>query len=464
MRALCSSLSLLLVSLLGLSLAQQDKPDYSFTKYIYSFPDIRLDKALQGGFPLVEVISVDNLRRWQQNRAQCQQNRASADCPRFEWSSPFSPVSESQAAAQDLRKAWQRFEERYWWRVEVELNNPLEYLLYCTVDWGARLNPPRPEVQVNVSRELLPRGFDPGVGFPAPDPRFYLDRYLPWPQVPKDDYCDDLNLQLLPLMYLPGFCVQLEGVRIACTPNFPAPLWFNWEEATARVTRAIARAHSKYLLEYQKDVAEALLPGKRTLFFPFPWRSHLPDDGAVITPVFDLDPHLEQFQRLAQTASEKLGGLEGANAYAYYFQHNPLLPITRSPTLDLHLLPGRTDVLYTPPGVWKLEELKRWLGPSTPTNYEFYGYVNFFQAWSQVDATVLPEGKPLLRNILYDATAIIEDCHLFGACVSVPIPVPIPIPPFKMLFAGPRTYWGWVSVPEGYEIPRVKGEPLLDVR
>jgi hypothetical protein len=24
--------------------------------------------------------------------------------------------------------------------------------------------------------------------------------------------------------------------------------------------------------------------------------------------------------------------------------------------------------------------------------------------------------------------------------------------------------WGWVSVPEGYEIPRVKGIPLYDYR
>lgn len=465
MRVLRWKFSLLLVSLCGLALAQ---PDYSNTRYIFSFPETRLDQVAKGGFPLVEVIAIERLRQWQQNRAECHQARAqnrppAADCPKFEWSAPFSPVSESQAVAQDLRKAWQRFEERYWWRVEAELNNPASYLLYCTVDWGGRLDPPRPEVRVNVPKELLPQGFDPGIGFPNPDPMFYLDRYTALPQVPKEDFCDDLDLQLLPPMYLPGFCVQLEGVRIACTPNFPAPLWFNWEEAGARVARAIARAQGKYLLEYQQDVAQALLPGKR-LFFPFPWRSHLPDDGAVIAPIFDPNPNLEQFQRLTQTATQRLGGLEGANAYAYYFQHNPLSPIIRSPSLDLHLLPGRNDVLYTPPGVWKLEELKRWLGPSNPATYEFYGYVSFFQAWGQVDTTVLPEGQPLLRNILYNATALIEDCGLFRACVTIPIPVPIPVPPFKMPFAGPRTYWGWVSVPEGYAIPRVKGDPLLDLR
>jgi hypothetical protein len=42
-------------------------------------------------------------------------------------------------------------------------------------------------------------------------------------------------------------------------------------------------------------------------------------------------------------------------------------------------------------------------------------------------------------------------------------PKPIPVPPYVLPFAGERTYWGWVSVPEGYEIPRVKGQPGLGV-
>jgi hypothetical protein len=303
------------------------------------------------------------------------------------------------------------------------------------------------------------------MGFPEADPLFKLDRYLPVPQVPRADFCDELSLQLLPIMYIPGFCVRLEGVDLFCSSNFPAPLWFNFEEAVKRVTSAIGRAHTKYLVEYQKDVAEALLPGKRALFFPLPWRSHLPGDGAVVAPVFDLNFNPNQFKELAQQASQKLGGLEGANAYAYYFQTLPGLGINRSPTLNLHLLPGRTDVLYTPPGVWKLEEMKRWLGPANLVYYENFGYASFFEVWSQVDTAVLPEGQPLLRNIIYGATAVILDCKILSvSCVPIPLPVPIPIPPFKMPFAGPRTYWGWVSVPEGYAIPRVKGEPLLDWR
>jgi hypothetical protein len=46
---------------------------------------------------------------------------------------------------------------------------------------------------------------------------------------------------------------------------------------------------------------------------------------------------------------------------------------------------------------------------------------------------------------------------------SLDFPRPIPVAPYVLPFAGERTYWGWVSVPEGYEIPRVKGQPGLGV-
>jgi hypothetical protein len=151
----------LLVSL-GLALAQQ--PDYSFARSIFSLQDIRLEKTTSGALPLLEVIAVEPLREWQQNRTECQQARIQnrspkASCPKFEWTVPFSPLSESQAAAQDLRKAWQRFEDRYWWRVEVELNNPLKYLAYCELDYGQRLDPPKPEVKIHVPKNILPAKF-----------------------------------------------------------------------------------------------------------------------------------------------------------------------------------------------------------------------------------------------------------------------------------------------------------------
>jgi hypothetical protein len=37
---------------------------------------------------------------------------------------------------------------------------------------------------------------------------------------------------------------------------------------------------------------------------------------------------------------------------------------------------------------------------------------------------------------------------------------PIFIPPYEIFYAGPRYYYDWVSVPESYPVPRVKGTPL----
>ncbi|MEZ0348634.1 MAG: hypothetical protein ABWJ90_09020, partial [Thermus sp.] len=36
---------------------------------------------------------------------------------------------------------------------------------------------------------------------------------------------------------------------------------------------------------------------------------------------------------------------------------------------------------------------------------------------------------------------------------------PLGVPPYVLPFALERTHWRWVSVPEGYEVPGVRGAP-----
>ena len=48
--------------------------------------------------------------------------------------------------------------------------------------------------------------------------------------------------------------------------------------------------------------------------------------------------------------------------------------------------------------------------------------------------------------------------------VVVPLPAPVLIKEFALglPYAGLQTHFTWQSVPEGYEVPRVSGVPLID--
>jgi hypothetical protein len=439
--------------------------EYDDTKAIVSLIDTRLDRLATGRPPFVEVTALEPLETYTRNRDACRADEVAgrtpdaSRCPQYEWSVPYSLLSESQEAARGLRRAWQRFEDRYFWRAMVTLNNPSFYFADCWISWGGGVKPDAPAATTHVPRAGVPAALASKLDFPEEDSRLRLDNYFPLPQVPASDYCDDLNPEFLPFMFFPGFCFSVFGVQLFCTDNYPQPIWFNREEAINRVARAVEHAHTRYLLEYQQDALNELLPGKRSLFLPLPWHSNLPGDGAFIAPVMDpasVDP--SPFVNTATLARDRLGN---ANALPYFFQE-PL----RSPTLDLLLLPGQNQVLYTPPGWWQAEEFKRLLPPSNVAYQERMGYASMFQAWNQVDTLLLPDAdlaSRALRTLVYWAVGLNINCDLSG-CSVTPVPAPVPVEPYQLPFVGPRMHYGWVSVPEGYGIPRVVGTPLYDYR
>jgi hypothetical protein len=131
----------------------------------------------------------------------------------------------------------------------------------------------------------------------------------------------------------------------------------------------------------------------------------------------------------------------------------------------LFTLPGRTDIVAGAPGVWKLEEMKRWLGVSNLAFYEQFGYTTFFSAFNTFDTTILPEdnlGK-VLRPLVFYAVGLNLHIDFTGIWVDGNI-APIPVKPFLLPFAGPRMRYTWTSVPEGYQIPYVQNDPLFDYR
>lgn len=452
--------------------SSNDAPDYGGVRHLLSGLDTRLETVPKGKVPYLTLMDVDNFRTYQRNGEACRAQRVQGgavdpqQCPKFEWQAPYGTVQDSQGVAKDLRQAWQRLEDRYYWRAMVELNNPAMLLTHCVVDLGTGLKTKAPTVKTNVPPGVIPKQLAGKIDVRQPHNDLNLDTYGLLPQVPNRDYCEGLTPALLPIMFLPGTCFYVLGVKTFCiegttqtlNPLAPRPIAFDHAEVQARLKRAIEKAHTTYLLDYQTDALKALFSKDRKFFFALPWRSNLPGEGAFVAPVMNTDTSLTQFTRLAQEVRNRLGGTVGANAAPYYFQF-----AYRSPTLNVHTLPGSKDVLRTPPGIWQLEEFKRTLGPSSLPYYELFGYSTFFQAWNELKTLTLPEpmAAKALRPILYYAFGN----NVYLPSGTVPIPAPVPIEPYHLTglpFAGPQMLFDWVSVPEGYSIPRVQGTPLFD--
>jgi len=138
------------------------------------------------------------------------------------------------------------------------------------------------------------------------------------------------------------------------------------------------------------------------------------------------------------------------------------------------------------PGLWKFEEAKRWLPPSSLPVYEAFGYATFFQGTNFLEVTTVPDIRnvdlsqvnlgnwmgwawsQLSRLVVYWHTPLTIDIRVeyCPPCViaypSLPLEgpaQPLGVPPYVLPFALERTHWRWVSVPEGYEVPGVRGAP-----
>ncbi|WP_022799438.1 hypothetical protein [Thermus islandicus] len=305
-----------------LALAWAQGPTYEeWTKYLLSAPDYRLEQVLKGKWPYVEVLRKDRFRDYQ--KGQCDPQKDPNGCRgRLPWAEaqahefylPMSGLEATREVARDLRKAWQRFEERYYWRVITELNNPAFWFAYCLAGVkGPPLDPPLPDFRLQIPSE----GVDPAflaaarggldMGAWASAGLHKLDRYLPVPQVDPQEFCDGLGMQILPLMYIPGFKILIQGHEVFRTEGYPSrPLWFNWDEASSRVERAMQKALTEYYADYQQEVARILLTprpstpqdliqtlgqdfrnlGAPKAYLPVPWQGHLLGGGSVVAPVY----------------------------------------------------------------------------------------------------------------------------------------------------------------------------------
>ena len=212
-----------------------------------------------------------------------------------------------------------------------------------------------------------------------------------------------------------------------CWLPTPCPPQVDWTCVTSRMATATETAYTDYLPEYWASVYESIATNAP---FALHWQSALPDDGAIIAPVFSFTPKPEQYAGLVQEPRDP----------AYYFQ-GPMFP--RLP------VPYQPDELSKEYGsISELEERKRELEPATLLEYQQFGFVSIFEIYGEFRLEVL--FKLLRGPYLYTA------CLIPAPPFIVPVPLPVPAPVYV-----PGAFTDWPSVPEGYGIPRVRGQPLF---
>lgn len=415
--------------------------------------------------PHASFINTAKFREYQECVARAKSDKK--NCAKYQFNVPYSLTDETVRVGKDLRQAWQRLEDRYYWRAMVNLNNPAMYLSHCLLDFGQSKGAQKPELVVNTNDSMYPPQLAGKIPAQGIKDRLRMDIYSILPNVPNADYCAGVEMDFT-LMYLPGTCFYagssklfcIEGDQQTLNPLAPRPIAFQYQEAVNRVKRATALAEREYQKDYQKDVLEAVKPTAK--FYPLLWDTML--SGALIAPAQTIQPDLATLTRKGQDAGNSLGDIFRATASVYYAQGLAGNAVTLP--LRVHVLPTRKDVLFNPnpPAVWKLEEFKRTFPAEPSPIYERYGYTNLFSAWTRPTFKLLPEpleAKPL-RQMIYMAAG--NNVYLQMPPVVVPIPAPVLIKEFTagLPYAGVQTHFTWQSVPEGYEVPQVSGIPPVD--
>lgn len=224
-------------------------------------------------------------------------------CTDGTWRLPYSSTLATQEAAGKLKRAWERFEDRYFWRTVTDLNNPTYWLPFCLLGLGFNSftqggRPPKdfipqeglpPEVGNSFSQEILDLvstfkknyagnlGLSGLTGFsgereaeenylPESYGQFRKPLYLPFiPSIAPSQFCDNLPIKF-PIFHIPATEVRACGVPVWSSPDYPDRPWvFDQGEADRRIQDAMAHAYARYYPDYLLDALVALLPFSNVL-------------------------------------------------------------------------------------------------------------------------------------------------------------------------------------------------------
>lgn len=407
----------------------------------------------------VEITQVERLRAFQA----CQK-AGKTDCNtdkyRHEWSVPFITVENANKLEKALSLAWNRFDARVNWRLNTVINN-----------FGVLPFPHRDY--------LLPTFSFSGNCLLGGMTGFNIDTKLgAWDgsvlaSMKASDFCDDLTLD--------------KAVSLASTHlPYPAPCGLGggtvyWNEVARRYAEAMKHALTKYYPDYWIDVAKAF-----AMYMPQaldwggfgPTSSLVPgtEGGSLIAPVYASIPNPVQYVNLATKAA----ALDPLVGYSYIMQKYPYMlnPIGNAVLQNKGVLSLANITNETTTGIAQLEQLKyklstredifnrtyQWslTGAAKPTGntgagtlreVEAIGYAPFLRVYSKVDKEISP--RPVMLMVSCGQLVFTPFPNLVERIYPVPVsPAPLPV-----AYIVPRVHTEWMSVPEGYEIPKVKGVP-----
>lgn len=230
----------------------------------------------------------------------------------------------------------------------------------------------------------------------------------------------------------------INGLPPCWNPLAPCGAHINWGCVFERQLQGVAEAFAEYQPEYWQAVVAALfdhVPLSLWWEGPFPLQ-----EGAVVTAITSLEPRPGQISKLFKEPRDP----------SYHGQpYTAGVPLPYTPDeLALPLYPGLKDKEIAKGG-----NVGQGLAPATVPEYTQFGYASFFEVWGGFEDTWFGQWWGLLY-----APSIVGSICLIPYPPFVAIIPFIPVPTFVPQV--PRAFYGEVSVPEGYALPRLAGSPL----
>ena len=228
-------------------------------------------------------------------------------------------------------------------------------------------------------------------------------------------------------------------------PFSPCGTHINWAEVFKRQAEGVVEAFAEDQPVYWQDVATALLTNVPLSLW---WEGPLPlQDGAVLTAVTSVQPQPGQIPNLFEETRD-------AVYHTQPFTGDIPLPYTPD-ELALPLYPGLEDKEVVKGGnvpTDSRESSEGGLEPATVLGQSQFGYGNFFETWGGFEDVWFYKWQ----GPLYTPSIVASVCTIPYPPFFVIIPY-IPVPTFVPRV--PRAFYGEVSVPEGYAVPRLNGKP-----
>ncbi len=402
--------------------------------------------------PFVEVIHKEGLEK-------CRDAGFDQDqCPTFEWSLPFLPPKQATDAEVAIAEEWFRLETRAYFRTLLEIG-AAHPALACTLG----------------GLDIFWLVYTGDIFFPA------------------EEFCDGKSVQILPDCF---WACDFNLLETQCPEAKPG-----CEDCVREgIKEAWTHIQKEYYPDYQQAVLEKVIT-PLTVAGGLLWSEDpLLTDGALVAPIADFTNIPDVLGDVATKLIPE-GIKIDPRAATYYTQTAAPPPqgdmgcrraLLVGSKLGLIRLPGQT-LDPSAPGLPRLEDLKRTLsdresagetykrtlmmllkwskeeiypkytegdgmfanifsgeearfGTADPGLYACLGYTTFFQVYQKLIDPVVSVHRPITRP---------------SVCWTEYIPAftLVPLLPEVMIWANPRWHTEWAAVPEGFDIPNVKGEP-----